>query len=132
MYANDSALQVTYVYTLTPDGTPAGRRDFARWGGDDGYPDGMTVDAEGCLWIAFWDGWCVRRVSPEGERLGEWRMPVARPTSLAFGGLMLDHLYVTSASIGLDAEALALQPNAGGLFMLEPGVNGIADRPFAG
>lgn len=132
MYANDSALQVTYVYTLTPDGTPAGRRDFVRWYGDDGYPDGMTVDAEGCLWIAFWDGWCVRRVSPEGERLGEWRMPVARPTSLAFGGLMLDQLYVTSASIGLDAEALALQPNAGGLFMLEPGVNGIADRPFAG
>lgn len=132
MYANDSALRLTYAYTVTPDGTPAGRREFVRWSEDEGYPDGMTVDAEGCLWIAFWDGWCVRRVSPDGERLGEWPMPVARPTSVAFGGLMLDQLFVTSARIGLDDSALAMQPNAGGLFMLEPGVRGIAERPFAG
>jgi len=132
MYANDSAHQLTYAYTVTPDGTPAGKREFVRWAADEGYPDGMTVDSEGCLWIAFWDGWCIRRVSPEGERLGEWKLPVARPTSLAFGGLMLDQLYVTSASIDLDEAALATQPHAGGLFMLKPGVSGIAERPFAG
>jgi sugar lactone lactonase YvrE len=103
-----------------------------QWGEGDGYPDGMTVDAEGCLWLAFWDGWCVRRVSPEGERLSEWRVPVARPTSVAFGGSALDRLFVTSASIGLDAEALQLQPNAGGLFMLDVGTTGIAEQPFAG
>ncbi len=132
MYANDSALQVTFAYTVGPDGMPGGRREFIRWSGNDGYPDGMTVDAEGCLWLAFWDGWCVRRVSPEGERLGEWRLPIARPTSVAFGGPDLNRLYVTSASIGLDAEALRLQPNAGGLFMLDVGVSGIAEQPFAG
>lgn len=132
MYANDSARQVTYAYTATPDGTPAGKRDFVRWNEGDGYPDGMTVDSEGHLWVAFWDGWCIRRVSPEGQVVQEIRMPVARPTSLAFGGLMFDQLYVTSASIGLDPAALATQPNAGGLFMLEPGVSGIAERPFAG
>ena len=60
----------------------------------------MTVDAEGCLWIAFWDGWCVRRFSPKGELLQTIEMPVARPTSCAFGGADLDRLYVTSASIG--------------------------------
>jgi sugar lactone lactonase YvrE len=132
MYANDSARQVTYAYTVGTDGVPAGRRPFVQWGEGDGYPDGMTVDAEGCLWLAFWDGWCVRRVSPDGERLGEWRMPVARPTSVAFGGAALDRLYVTSASIGLDAEAFDKQPNAGGLFMLDVGTTGIAEQPFAG
>ncbi|MFC7538035.1 SMP-30/gluconolactonase/LRE family protein [Sphingomonas sp. GCM10030256] len=132
MYANDSALQVTYAYDLSPDGTPSNRCEFARFGDGQGYPDGMTVDREGCLWIAFWDGWCLRRLSPEGETLAEERMPVARPTSCAFGGPALDRLYVTSASIGLSENERSMQPNAGALFMLDVGVRGIADRPFGG
>lgn len=132
MYANDSALQVTYVFHLGPDGTPVAKREFARFGEGQGYPDGLTVDAEGCLWIAFWDGWCLRRLSSEGEIIGELKMPVARPTSCAFGGPSLDRLYVTSASIGLSEKELEMQPNAGGLFLVSPGVQGIADRPFAG
>ncbi len=132
MYANDSALQLTYVYDVLANGTPVNRRVLTRFDEGEGYPDGMTVDAEGCLWIAFWDGWCVRRLSAEGERLAEFRMPVARPTSCAFGGLMLDRLYVTSASIGLSDEERQTQPNAGGLFMLDAGVTGIAELPFAG
>jgi xylono-1,5-lactonase len=132
MYANDSALQLTYRYDLAPDGTPLNRREFARFGDGEGYPDGMTVDAEGCLWIAFWDGWCLRRLSPAGERLSELRVPVQRPTSCIFGGSDLDQLYITSARIGLDENALGSQPTAGGLFMTVPGVRGIADRPFAG
>ncbi|GAA4011715.1 hypothetical protein GCM10022280_06740 [Sphingomonas swuensis] len=132
MYANDSALQTTFRYDLAPDGTPVNRRVLARYEEGEGYPDGMTVDAEGCLWIAFWDGWCLRRLSPEGERLSELRLPVQRPTSCTFGGPSLDRLFVTSARIGLEEEALATQPNAGGLFVLTPGVAGIADRPFAG
>ena len=132
MYANDSALQVTYVFHVAPDGTPLAKREFARFGEGQGYPDGMTVDAEGCLWIAFWDGWCLRRLSPEGEIIAEVKVPVARPTSCAFGGTSLDRLYVTSASIGLSEDELRMQPNAGGLFMLSPGVQGIAERPFAG
>lgn len=132
MYANDSALQVTYAYDLAADGTPVNRRTLARYGEGDGYPDGMTVDSEGCLWVAFWDGWCIRRLSPDGERLAEVRVPVSRPTSCAFGGPMLDRLYVTSASIGLGEDELAMQRNAGGLFMLNVGVSGIAERPFAG
>ena len=132
MYHNDSARQVTYAFDLDGDGNASNRRVFLQFGAGDGYPDGMTVDSEGCLWIAFWDGWCVRRFSPAGERLETVRLPVARPTSCAFGGVDLDRLYVTSASIGLDDEALAMQPNAGGLFMLAPGVQGLADVPFAG
>lgn len=132
MYANDSALQVTYRYDLAPDGTPLNKLELARFGEGEGYPDGMTVDAEGCLWIAFWDGWCLRRLSPRGERLAELRVPVQRPTSCAFGGPSLDRLFITSARIGLEENDLAAQPYAGGLFMTVPGVSGVAEQPFAG
>jgi sugar lactone lactonase YvrE len=132
MYHNDSARQITYVFDLDEAGQATNRRTFIQFGEGDGYPDGMTVDAEGCLWIAFWDGWCVRRFSPEGERLAELKVPVARPTSCAFGGSNLDRLFVTSASIGLSVEDKASQPQAGGLFLLEPGVRGLADTPFGG
>jgi sugar lactone lactonase YvrE len=132
MYHNDSARQVTYVFDLDRDGTPSNRRVFLQFGEGDGYPDGMTVDSEGHLWIAFWDGWCVRRFSPGGECVATIGVPVARPTSCAFGGPELDRLYISSASIDLDPEALAAQPSAGGLFMAFAGVRGIADVPFAG
>lgn len=132
MYANDSARQLTYRYDLLPDGTPINRRELARFGKGEGYPDGMAVDAEGCLWIAFWDGWCLRRLSPDGERLSELKVPVQRPTSCTFGGASLDQLFITSARVGLEEKDLATQPTAGGLFMTVPGVRGIADQPFAG
>ncbi|MEA3067271.1 MAG: xylono,5-lactonase [Sphingomonadales bacterium] len=132
MYHNDSARRVTYAFDMDSAGQPGNRRVFLKFGEGDGYPDGMTVDADGCLWIAFWDGGCIRRFSPKGEWLQTIEMPVSRPTSCAFGGRDLDRLYITSASVGLDASQLSLQPNAGGLFMVIPGVQGIADVPFAG
>jgi D-xylonolactonase len=132
MYHNDSARQVTYAFDMDSAGNAANRRTFLQFGAGDGYPDGMTVDSEGCLWIAFWGGWCLRRYSPDGEWVETIKMPVQRPTSCAFGGRDLDRLYVTSASIGLDDDALKMQPNAGGLFMFTPGVRGLADVPFDG
>ena len=132
MYHNDSARQITYAFDLDEAGNATRRRTHLQFGEGDGYPDGMTVDAEGCLWIAFWDGWCVRRFSPEGERLDEIRVPTARPTSCTFGGPALDHLFISSASIGLSADEKTAQPEAGGLFVVKPGVVGIADTPFGG
>jgi xylono-1,5-lactonase len=132
MYHNDSARQITYLFDLDDAGEARNRRIFLQFGEGDGYPDGMTVDAEGCLWIAFWDGWCVRRFSPDGERIAELKLPVQRPTSCAFGGPGLDRLFVTSAGIGLSDEEKQSQPEAGGLFLLEPGVTGLADTLFAG
>jgi D-xylonolactonase len=132
MYHNDSARKVTYVFDLDGDGNAANRRLFATYGADEGYPDGMTVDAEACLWIAFWDGWCVHRFSPDADLLQTIEMPVARPTSCAFGGPGLDRLYITSASMGLDEAARSVQPRAGGLFMTSPGVRGLSEIPFAG
>lgn len=132
MYHTDSALQRIYAFDLAADGSVANRRVFAQFGDGDGYPDGMTVDADDCLWIAFWDGWCVRRLSPAGERIAEIKVPVQRPTSVAFGGPDLDRLFITSARRDLTPEELAGQAQAGGLFVTVPGVPGAAEPLFAG
>ena len=132
LYHNDTARLVTYVFDLDLDGRPSGRRVLIRHDKDGGTPDGLTVDSEGGLWIAFWGGWCVRRFSPAGECLRTIRLPVQQPSSCAFGGRDLDMLFVTSAREDLGEEELRMQPSAGGLFMLEAGATGIAERPFAG
>lgn len=132
MYHTDSARQTVYAFDVEPDGSCGNKREHLRFGAGDGYPDGMAVDAEDCLWIAFWDGWCVRRFSPGGEQLAELRVPVQRPTSVAFGGTDLDRLFITSASRDLPEEERASQPQAGGLFVTVPGVRGVPDLPFAG
>jgi sugar lactone lactonase YvrE len=132
MYHSDSARQVTYVFDLNADGTATNRRELLKFKEGEGYPDGMTVDAEGCLWVCLWDGWAVRRYSPQGDWLETVKMPVQRPTSCTFGGRDLDRLYISSASKDLDDDARKMQPNAGALFMITPGVRGLADVPFAG
>ena len=132
MYHSDSALQLIYAFDLSEDGEPGERRLFASFAQGDGFPDGMTVDSDGFLWVAFWDGWCVRRLSPDARVVETIKMPVQRPTSCAFGGPELDRLYITSARIGLGPDSLAMQPCAGGLFLLETDARGIAQTPFAG
>ena len=132
MYHNDSARQITYVFDLDDRGNASNRQVLARYDTTDGYPDGLTVDRDGCLWIAFWDGWCVRRLSPTGERLEEIAVPVQKPTSCAFGGPGLDRLYITSARIGIEGTDLDGQPFAGGLFMVDVGVGGVPETEFAG
>ena len=115
VFLTDSAKQT--VFAAKSDGAGiSDKRVFLQFGAGDGYPDGMEVDAEGCLWIAFWDGACIRRFSPEGELLAEAKLPVPRPTSVAFAG---DRLFVTSAAIGLDDAALKPAPLSGGIFCME-------------
>lgn len=99
----------------------------------DGHPDGMTMDAEGNLWIALWDGGAVVCHDPRnGRRLARIAVPAARTTSCAFGGPRLDQLYITTARAGLTAAQLAGQPLAGGLFCAVPGVVGLPAQEFAG
>ena len=132
LYHTDSVHRTIFRFDLASDGTVGERSVFAQFRAEEGSPDGMTVDSEGCLWVAFWDGWAVRRLSAAGEVKQVVEVPVQRPTSVAFGGPALDRLYVTSARIGLDQAALNVQPFAGGLLMIETGYTGIAERPFAG
>jgi sugar lactone lactonase YvrE len=97
-----------------------------------GEPDGMTVDADGCLWVAIWDGGEVRRHHPDGRLLEVLELPVRRPTSCAFGGPDLDLLFVTTSRFGLDAEALGEQPLAGALFVADVGTRGLPTAAFGG
>ncbi len=87
---------------------------------EEGSPDGMTIDREGMLWIAHWDGWQVARWNPaNGEKLLGWRLPAARITSCTFGGDGMNDLFVTSARVGLSAKELASQPLAGAVFLIK-------------
>jgi len=98
-----------------------------------GLPDGMTMDVDEKLWVAHWEGGCVCRWDPAtGRLLRKITLPAALTTSCAFGGPNLDTLYITSATTGLDAAALAKQPKAGGLFSVDPGVSGLPALSFEG
>jgi sugar lactone lactonase YvrE len=98
-----------------------------------GEPDGMTIDAEGMLWIALWGGSMVGRWNPaDGELIARIDMPVSQPTSCAFGGPDLETLFITSARSGLSEDALESQPQAGGLFSCRPGVQGLPAAQFRG
>ena len=99
----------------------------------DGYPDGMTIDKEGMLWIAHWDGWQLTRWDPNtGQQLHSIPLPVARVTSCTFGGEKLTDLYITSAKVDLTPDQLEKQPLAGALFVMHNcGFKGMPAFEFA-
>lgn len=112
-------------------GAIANRRTAIAFSGEFIHPDGMTIDEDDMLWIAFYDGGCVARWDPvSGAMLDVIRLPVTLTTNCAFGGPRLDTLYVTSCRVGLSDEQLKSQPHAGGLFYVKPGVRGLAAPPF--
>lgn len=102
-------------------GTP---RLFATIDAADGYPDGVTVDAEGGVWVGLWGGWSARRYAPDGTLDRIVRFPVANITKVAFGGDDLRTGFATSASKGLSDEDRADQPEAGSLFAFDVDVPG--------
>ena len=134
MYFTDSVRRTIYVYDFDLlTGTITNRRPFITLDASDGTPDGLTVDEDGCLWVAVWDAWRVSRYAPDGRELLRIRMPVPRPTSCCFGGANLDTLYVTSASVRLNEAALVAAPQSGSLFAIRiPGVRGLPETTFAG
>jgi len=84
----------------------------------DGYPDGMTIDEEGMLWIAHWNGWQISRWNPKnGQKLLKLPLPVANVTSCTFGGEGLNDLYITTARKDIPETELIKQPLAGALFV---------------
>ena len=133
LYFTDSVIRTIWAFDFDPgSGGIANRRVFAEVPDGTGYPDGLTVDSEGYVWSAVWDGWRIVRYDPAGRIDREVVVPVQRPTSCMLGGPDLKTLYVTSASIHLDAEALERGPMAGGLFALEVGTAGLPEPRFAG
>lgn len=140
MYFTDSTWGEVRAYPYDPaTGTMGAGRTLVRFADDasvpDGsVPDGLTVDAEGCLWVALWGGSRVVRIAPDGSLVGRVDLPVSRMTSCAFGGDDLADLYITTARGDDPANAAdpAREPLAGGLFRCRPGVRGLPPVPFAG
>src|SRR5205823_940907 len=128
MYFTDTPSRRIYRYDFDlASGAVSNRRVFVEAEPGHGGPDGMTVDAEGFVWSAQFDRWCIHRYAPDGKLERSVRLPVQRPTTCMFGGADLGTLFVTSASFDVEG-----QPQAGGLFALQPGVRGLPEPRFAG
>ena len=126
MYYVDSPVRRVDVFDYDPaTGRADSRRPFADLSAFDGVPDGLTVDADGCVWVAIWGGGVLRRLAPDGSQDSVIAVPVSQPTSCAFGGPGMTDLYVTTASVGLTEAELSEQPLAGRLLRLRPGPVGL-------
>lgn len=125
MYYVDSVTQRIDVFDFEAEaGLITSRRPFVVIPRPDGLPDGMTVDAEGYVWVALFGGGRVRRYSPGGEVDMEVEVPVTLVTSCTFGGRDLRDLYITTARHRLTATEATAQPTAGALFASRPGPQG--------
>lgn len=130
MYWTDSPTRTLWSVDYRADGSLGTPRVFARLREDEGFADGSCIDAEGGLWNAQWEGRCVVRYDATGTESARIALPVSRPTCPAFGGPRLDVLYVTSARGGLNRERLREEPQAGGVFAVEPGWRGLPESRF--
>ena len=131
MYISDSHPSVQTIWAFdydTDTGTPSNRRVFVDMHDFPGRPDGAAVDADGCYWICGNDAGLVHRFTPTGKLDRSLAVPVKKPAMCAFGGVNLDVLFVTS--IRPSDTDVSDQPLAGGMFALEPGVQGLPEPKF--
>jgi sugar lactone lactonase YvrE len=134
MYYIDTPTRRVDVFDVDADaGTVTARRPFVELGDDvPGFPDGLTVDADGCVWVALWNGAAVHRFRPDGRPDRVVSVPTSRPTACTFGGPELRDLYVTTSRDGLDDVTLARQPLAGSVLVLPDAGVGLPAPAFAG
>lgn len=125
LYHTDSAIRTIYRFDVDRDGILANKSVWLQFPDDWGYPDGMTTDNEGCVWIAHWGGWGVSRFSPTGERIDWIALPAKNVTSCCFAGPQADRLFVTSAALDDDEGQ-----HGGCLFEIEAGVAGLPSHAF--
>jgi sugar lactone lactonase YvrE len=125
LYAVDTLARTISAADIGPNGAVGPVRPFVVIPEGEGYPDGPTIDAEGCVWISLYSGWETRRYSPSGELLQRIRFPVANITKIAFGGPDLRSVYATTARQGLSPDELESQPEAGDLFVFQADVPGV-------
>lgn len=131
LYFADTVERRIYEYDLDPaTGNLFNRRLFTRFTGDDGQPDGMTVDTEGGLWVCHWGGARVSRFLPDGRRDLAIAMPVPNVTSCCFGGDDLRTLFVTTASVEMSPAQIERAPLAGSLFAIDAGTAGLEEPVF--
>jgi sugar lactone lactonase YvrE len=132
-YFIDTPTYNVFAYDYDKDsGSIKNKRTIIKIAKEDGFPDGMTIDSQGMLWIAHWDGWQVTRWNPDTEeKIFAIKLPAAKITSCCFGGKNLEDLYITSAKTGLTENELIEQPLAGNLFVVKDcGFKGIPTIEF--
>lgn len=131
MLHTDSGRRTIYAFDLDVErGQATHRRVWKVLDDAEGYPDGMTFDAEGCLWLAHWGAGCVSRYSSDGQLLRRVELPTSHISNVCFGGDRLNRLFVTSARVGLSVQQLDAQPWAGALFEIDAqGVTGLPGLP---
>jgi D-xylonolactonase len=134
LYFNETAGRRIHAFDFdAASGNLSNRRLWLRFEEADGYPDGMTTDAAGRLWICHWGGACVTCHDPlSAVELARVKLPTSHVTNVAFGGADLRTLFITSARFGLSQEQLAREPLAGGLFIVRAGERGVPAHLFAG
>jgi L-arabinonolactonase len=133
MYFADTPRRTVWAYDYDVDTGEATReRVFQDFSELPGKPDGACVDADGCYWIACVYGWAVARITPEGKVDRVISVPVEKPTMPAFAGGDLSTLFITSIGGGGSHPIDPKQPDAGGVFALEVGVQGLPEPAFAG
>ena len=133
LYLADTALFVVDVFDLDPTtGTLAGRRRLLDFRDAQVWPDGMTVDDDGMLWVALGRSGEVHRYRADGTLDGVVEIPTTNPTSVAFGGLDGGDLYITTSWFDLEADSRTAQPLAGVIFRCRPGVTGPPAPRYAG
>lgn len=132
MLHTDSWLNTVYSYRISPAGKLTDKRIWRQFSSKEGTPDGMTMDTEGHVWVAFWGGACIRQFTFDGHLLQGVDLPALQITSVAFGGDDLATLLVTSARTGLSEAQLKDYPLSGAVFRLQPGVTGRLPQCFGG
>jgi sugar lactone lactonase YvrE len=127
-YYDDTATHRVDVFDYDRDAGLTGRRPFVRLP-DDGNPDGLTVDAEGGVWVALFGGGAVHRYTPAGVLDVVVEVPTPQVTACTLGGPRRDQLFVTTSREGMAPDD---DPLAGSLFRVDVGVAGQPVREFAG
>ncbi|MEV5796747.1 SMP-30/gluconolactonase/LRE family protein [Streptomyces collinus] len=127
MYYADTPTRRVDVFDVDGD-TVRDRRTLVEIEEGAGFPDGLTVDAEGCVWVALWDGGAVRRYTPSGELDRVVPLPTPRTTACVFGGPDLTELYITTAHVGLSAP----HPLSGSVLVVPGAGRGLPQPPFKG
>jgi L-arabinonolactonase len=132
MYYCDTLSRTVRCCDYNRAGEISNDRQFVALTDADGFPDGSTVDAQGGLWNAQWGGRRIVRYGPDGRETHRIEVPTAQPSCVAFGGPLLDTLYITTARVELEAEALLTDPHAGGIFSVKVAARGLAESRFGG
>tara|TARA_Y100001970_G_C14247659_1_gene869482 strand:- start:2216 stop:3094 length:879 start_codon:yes stop_codon:yes gene_type:complete len=133
VYFNDTFSYKTYLYQFTKEENKKIYKElFYRFDNKEGYPDGITVDEDGCIWIAHWGSGIISKQSLNGEILKRINLPSKNLTSLCFGGENYNYLIATSATEGITEKDWISYPDSGKTFLIHTEERGISEKSYIG